>query len=89
MPLAGADVGHLWVWVDAPLQRAFIYAFLVVEDRRRRGIGRQALRLLEDHLRAQDVTRISLNVFADNAGARTLYEGLGYRTTSYVMLKAL
>jgi hypothetical protein len=35
----GADVGHLWVWIDVTLRRAFIYALFVVAGSWRRGIG--------------------------------------------------
>jgi ribosomal protein S18 acetylase RimI-like enzyme len=61
----------------------------VVAGRRRRGIGKRAILLLEDRLRAQGVTLIGLKVFADNAGALALYEALGDRTTSHGMHKVL
>ncbi|MCI4367327.1 MAG: GNAT family N-acetyltransferase, partial [Thermoplasmata archaeon] len=69
---------HLWVdwlWIDP--------AF------RRRGLGRQALRCLEDEAARSGADRIGLHVFAENAPAIALYTGLGYAPTSFRMAKPI
>ncbi|MCC5892829.1 GNAT family N-acetyltransferase [Exiguobacterium sp.] len=45
---------------------------------RGKGVGTNALRLLEDRLRHQGTPRIELGVFAFNEAAHRLYEKLGY-----------
>lgn len=48
------------------------------ESARGKGIGAQAMLFLEEHLRAQGLTRIELGVFEFNARAIHLYTKLGY-----------
>jgi ribosomal protein S18 acetylase RimI-like enzyme len=63
-----------WLWIDP--------AF------RRRGIGTQALRCLEDEAARSGADRSGLHVFAENAPAIALYTGLGYAPTSFRMAKS-
>ena len=46
---------------------------------RGRGIGRQAMTLLETEIRAADLQRIELGAFEFNTRAIRLYQSLGYR----------
>ncbi len=84
---SGAAVGSLWVFVDEPQKRAFIYNIEIDAAQRGRGYGRRALELLEAMLRPQGVTRIALNVFGDNAVAFGLYQNVGYYTVATEMQK--
>jgi ribosomal protein S18 acetylase RimI-like enzyme len=86
----GEVVGFLWIGLptdDRP--QAWIYEVQVDEAHRRRGHGRALMLAAEDELRARGVTRLGLNVFGHNPGARQLYESLGFETTSQQMSKAL
>uniref|UniRef100_UPI0038D450BF GNAT family N-acetyltransferase n=1 Tax=Deinococcus sp. TaxID=47478 RepID=UPI0038D450BF len=49
----------------------------------------QAFTALEADAAAHGATNIQLHVFGLNAGARALYEGLGFQTTNVVMRKEL
>ena len=86
---AGARLGVLWAFVDVDQGRAFIYDIAIDEPHRGKGHGRRTLELLEDFVKPLGVTRISLNVFADNDVAIGLYEKQGYRTTNLNMTKHL
>lgn len=84
---AGEPVGDLWVAVEAGRNDAFIYFIGLDEAQRGRGYGGQALDLLEVELAPMGITRIGLNVFADNEVAMHLYQKKGYRFTSHHMVK--
>jgi ribosomal protein S18 acetylase RimI-like enzyme len=86
---SGAAVGSLWVFVDEPKQRAFIYNIVIDAAQRGKGYGRRALELLEAILRQQGVTRIALNVFGDNSVAQALYRKVGYDTVATYMQKEI
>ncbi len=85
----GEVVGDLWVRIAGGGKRAFIFFIGIDEPHRRKGHGKQALEALEAELRPQGVASIGLNVFADNAVARHLYERQGYHATNYNMMKEL
>jgi ribosomal protein S18 acetylase RimI-like enzyme len=85
----GAVVGTLWVFVDGGKKRAFIYDIAIQEAQRGKGYGRRTLELLEDELRPLGVSRIALNVFAQNIVARGLYEKQGYYAVATSMQKAI
>jgi ribosomal protein S18 acetylase RimI-like enzyme len=82
-------VGNLWAYRQGDSSQAFLYFIEIAEDQRGRGYGEQALRLLEEALQGVGVTRIVLNVFADNAPAAALYRKLGYRVTNMNMRKEI
>jgi GNAT superfamily N-acetyltransferase len=81
------EVGQIWVRVVG--RSAFIFDLGVRADVRRRGYGRQIMRLAEQWCREQGVTEIGLNVFAHNPGARALYEQLGFAETRRIMRKKI
>lgn len=80
-------VGDLWVFVDDPKRRAFIYFIGTDEAYRGRGYAQQALEALEVAMRPLGVTQIGLNVFGDNTVALRLYERVGYQATAILMAK--
>ena len=87
----GAAVGYLWIGPDTSGDDGswWIWDVLIEPEQRGRGLGREAMRLAEEHARAQGAHSIGLNVFAFNAAARGLYESLGYETASVRMRKRL
>jgi len=58
-------------------------------ERRRRGYATAALRLLEEEARRRGAERTHLVVWADNPGARALYDRLGYVPANTMMIKPL
>jgi ribosomal protein S18 acetylase RimI-like enzyme len=88
---ADAEVGMLWVHLRPTSEglTAFGYDFAVREDLRRHGYGRAIMLEAEPVLRDLGVVSIGLNVFGDNLGAQSLYEQMGFETTSIQMRKRL
>ena len=83
----GARVGDLWL---AERRGALAVLDLYVDEGLRgRGYGRAAMLLAEAEARRRGFERISLNVFAGNAIARSLYASLGYQERSVSMSKSL
>ena len=80
-------VGTAWLAVEP--RGAFVYDIKVFEEFRRRGYAEGAMRLLEAVAREQGATKILLHVFGYNAGARKLYQKLGYAETNVMMAKPL
>jgi GNAT superfamily N-acetyltransferase len=88
---AGDQVGHLY-WAERNGEEgriAFVYDVEVYDPYRGRGYGRQTMKLLEDDVRAQGITKISLTVFGGNEVARRLYASLGYAERSIFMSKTI
>jgi GNAT superfamily N-acetyltransferase len=87
----GRRVGSIWI----QLQRGrnphggWIFDVLVDPSERGKGYGRAIMLAIETEARALGVQALGLNVFHANAVARSLYESLGYETTSVHMLKPL
>jgi ribosomal protein S18 acetylase RimI-like enzyme len=84
-------VGLLWLRVDtAPGgRRAFVNDVEVFQDFRRRGYGRAIMLAGEELARSLGATVIGLNVWGGNAGARALYDQLGYDILAIQMQKRL
>ncbi|WP_198171047.1 GNAT family N-acetyltransferase [Actinoplanes awajinensis] len=80
-------VGFLWVKVTR--ETAFVYNVAVEQDVRRQGYGRAIMLAAERWCHANGLTRIGLHVFAHNAGARALYEQLGFHETGRNLAKEL
>ena len=80
-------VGFLWIKVDGTT--AFVHNVAVTPDLRRQGYGRAIMRAAERWCHDNTLTRIGLHVFAHNAGARALYEQLGFTETGRNMAKEL
>ena len=85
----GASVGDLWVLVEPPKERAFIYFIGIDEPYRGKGYGRAAMQALEVAARPMGASRIDLNVFGDNPTAIHLYQSLGYQTQAMGMRKPI
>lgn len=88
----GERVGDLWFAErdsDFGDKAAFIYSIEIFAEFRGRGLGRQAMTLLEEEVRSRGLERIALNVFGGNDVARGLYRSVGYAETAVFMSKAL
>jgi len=59
-------------------RRGWVYHLAVAQDRRRQGIGRQLMLALEAAMAARGISKVNLQVRADNAAAVGFYERLGY-----------
>lgn len=80
-------VGVLWVPIKD--RKAFINDFVVDEEYRGRGFGKQALLAMETELGVMDVESVGLHVFGDNVTAQELYRKMGFETTGIYMRKKL
>lgn len=88
---ADEEVGVIWLGFVEKSDglHAFGYDFLVTASRRRRGYGRAIATAALDVCRGRGVVEVGLSVFGFNAGARALYEQLGFEVTSTQMRKRL
>jgi len=85
----GGLVGYLWLARKPETDTLFIYDIEVVAERRGEGFGRSLMEHVEVQGRAMGLSRIELNVHADNEVARSLYESAGYREMRRQMVKLL
>ena len=88
---SGAKVGTIW-FMETQRQsgrRAYLCELLIDEGYRRQGYGTQAMRAVEQEVRALGIDRIALHVFGHNHPARALYEKVGYEETNLHMAKNL
>ncbi|OEG14510.1 GNAT family N-acetyltransferase [Enterococcus ureasiticus] len=84
-------VGFLWVHLNKTLydSKFFIYDFIVFEDFRNLGYGRQTIACLDKKAKEMNVSQIDLHVFAHNKGAIHLYEQTGFIPTDISMSKQI
>jgi GNAT superfamily N-acetyltransferase len=87
----GRHAGEIWFAVrDDDFGRVvWVFSLQIDEALRGRGLGRAAMRFVEDEARERGVGRIALNVMGGNDVARGLYRSLGYDEVALVMGKAL
>ncbi len=73
-------VGFCMYALDQDDGEYWIYRFMIDQRFQRRGYGRQALRLLVDHIRAEAPDRrvLYLSYEPDNAAALALYSSFGF-----------
>lgn len=87
----GIMIGEAWLKAnhDTLLPSAFLYDLFIEEAHRGQGYGKQAMLALEEKAKELGLRTLALHVFAHNAKARALYEGLGYEVKSLNMEKLL
>jgi RimJ/RimL family protein N-acetyltransferase len=87
----GVKIGLIWFAEKYQASRpsAFIYDFLIYEEHRRKGYGKQALIALEENVKELGIETIGLHVFAHNQAAIDLYQKTGYKMTNIRMAKKL
>jgi len=59
-------------------RRAYIYHMCVREDCRRRGIGKELVRITVDALKNEGVGKVSLFTMADNTQGAAFWEAMGF-----------
>lgn len=84
-------IGHLWYCIRGmeKTKRAFICDILINDNFRGKGLGREAMKLLEVEVKAQNISKIELHAFGHNEIAINLYKSLGYIITDVEMEKKL
>jgi ribosomal protein S18 acetylase RimI-like enzyme len=76
---AGVDDATVgWVWFSERTEQAAILDIVVFERHRNRGLGAAAVAEVEEWARLRGLSRIVLDVFADNDGAQRFYERIGF-----------
>jgi ribosomal protein S18 acetylase RimI-like enzyme len=87
---SGEPVGRIHYTARPPGSRkAWLYDIEIDEHARGQGYGRAAMLQLEEELRREGFTQLSLNVFGGNERARSLYRSLGFRDVAVEMGKDL
>ncbi len=84
---SGEAIGMIWMKHEAPRPHGFIFDIVLDETQRGKGYGKQAMLALEEFAKGMELETIGLNVFAHNAAAMKLYQGLGYEVTNQNMVK--
>jgi ribosomal protein S18 acetylase RimI-like enzyme len=82
-------IGYLWYKQDPAMRAAFINDFHILPAYQGKGLGKQALAVLENDLKRQGFEEIRLRVAEDNKRARHVYEVIGFRVTGINMSKSL
>ena len=82
-------VGYLWYKPDAKTHSVFICDFHILAAYQGKGLGKQALKVLEIELKGKGVEQIRLRVAANNHRARHVYEDTGFRVTGVNMNKII
>ncbi len=88
----GTKVGMIWVGIRESadeISGAWIWDFLIYEEERGKGYGRETLRALDVALSELGQRIVSLHVFGHNEIAIELYKKSGYKTTNLVMSKEI
>ncbi len=92
-PPAGEAIACLWLGtaLDQSLGQRYSQIFLlyVVPEHRRLGVGKALLHQAETWAKERGDRQIGLQVFVDNPKAINLYQNLGYKTQSLLMIKSL
>ena len=70
-----------YLLVQHVLDEAEILTFVVVPHRQNKGLGQNLLAATLDWAKTEDMTRLFLEVAADNASARHLYDSFGFVQT--------
>ena len=83
----GDNVGVLWVQIKD--QKAFILNFVIDEEFRGKGFGKQALIAMDEKLKSLDAESVALHVFGDSVNAQELYKKMGFKITGIHMKKDL
>ena len=85
----GVKIGLIWFAekLQASRPSAFIYDFLIYEEHRRKGYGKQTLTALEEKVKELGIETISLHAFGHNQAAIDLYQKAGYEITDLHMAK--
>jgi ribosomal protein S18 acetylase RimI-like enzyme len=84
-------VGMLWFAVKKKFDARIAYVFDVSirPERQREGHAMRAFLALEEEVRRLGLSGIALHVFGHNAGARALYERLGFEPTNISLFKSV
>jgi ribosomal protein S18 acetylase RimI-like enzyme len=86
----GAPMGRVWLGERFTGQRiGFLYDIEIDERFRGRGLGREAMLLVEEEARRRGFVEIRLNVFGGNETAHSLYRSLSYVEFTIGMRKRL
>ncbi|EAQ64450.1 putative acetyltransferase [Marinomonas sp. MED121] len=82
-------VGYLWRIINQEDNSCFISDFYVLPEHRSSGLGKLALKALEDTLKPLEIGQIKLRVAYQNKRAADLYLAAGYTITGINMSKLL
>jgi GNAT superfamily N-acetyltransferase len=84
-----SSTGVSWLFINKGNRSSFIFELFLAPELRGMGLGKSALRVLEDFAKSQGARTLGLNVFASNDRAKSLYTGFGFRDVSTDMIKSI
>ncbi len=83
-------IGTLWLEIRKKRStEAYLWDIYLNEEHRGKGHGKSAMARIHRFAREKGATKISLNVFAYNEIARSLYRKVGYQDAAITMMKYL
>lgn len=82
-------VGYVWLAAMpvGTVKVAFVVQLKIHPEAQRQGHARAALDFVERRARQLGLSGMALQVFAHNPGAQALYESVGYKVSSFNMIK--
>ena len=75
-------IGYLVSRINKERKSAYILSIFISKEFRGKGYGRE---LLEEIKKEENIQRLTLDVFAINKSAMSLYKKLGFKTIKYTM----
>lgn len=82
-------IGFIWLYVLKEKNSAYLYDIFIQEQYRGNGLGKDAIKVVENWLNQFNIVHFDLHVFGNNKNALRLYEKLGFEVTSIYMRKKL
>jgi RimJ/RimL family protein N-acetyltransferase len=70
-------------------QKAFIFDFVIDEEFRGKGFGKQVLTAMDEKLKSMGAESVALHVFGDNVTAQERYKKMGFKIVGINMKKDL
>lgn len=81
--------GYLWRMINEEDESCFISDFYIIPSMRSKGLGKLAIRALEEDMKALGIKQIKLRVAYQNNRAAELYKAMGFTITGINMSKLL
>lgn len=85
------NVGNLWIQIQQlkTTKKAVLFDMEIFDVFQGKGFDKESLSALEDYLKSNNVTSLTLHVYATNPRDRNLYLQTGFKDMSFNMVKTL
>lgn len=82
-------IGIAWLFIQYDTNSSFLFDIYLEQSARGKGLGRSTLTVIESFVKLEGASTLSLNVFAENNIARSLYQSSGFQEVNIDMIKEL